>query len=347
MANTAVYTNVGGENQLTLQARRIYQPALIEIMLPQLILWEDFEKETIPLHTGGFGDNEIQWRRWAPFSETNITTADAELGTVGMLDLDQDEITTKLQIYKKGTKLSDLAVSAGIDDAFAAAVMRLGQYAGRQTHKLMVAALEAGVGGTSTWLGGSNLTYGGSATSTGTLAASDKLTVPLLIKIRREFERRNVEPFPDGTFHMCVHPDQIYDLRLDSRWETMVLQNGGTGAGGASYATGMVGTIMGFKIKQTTDLTQLNTGGVGGNVPYAKAFAYGPHALGAYDFQAMTLNAPNPKTSLGVRLFSELPGKSSKTDMTGDWGYVAYKVAQAYKVIDPDRIQGVYTSCSA
>ncbi len=297
------------------------------------------------MHTGGFGTDEIQWRRWANLSVD--TTASTEVGAVTMLDMDQDEITTKLQIYKAGIEFSEVIHTAGIDNVFAAMIEKLGQRAGRQAHKILIAALEGGVGATSTWAGGANVTYGGSATSVGTLAAGDKISSQVLLRVQREFERRDVDPFPDGTFHVVCHPDQIYDLRQDPRWEKLAYEGAGVGGNGNVWSAGQIGRIFGFTFLVTTDMTQLNTGGTGGNVPYAKAFAYGPDAFGCYDFAAMTLNAPNEKTNLGIKLFHELPGKSSKSDLTGDYGYVAYKFAFAAKVIDPDRIQGVYTATSA
>jgi N4-gp56 family major capsid protein len=230
------YSNPGGTTQLSLQARRIYQTMLIQATQPFLALWDDAKKSTLPLHTGGFGSNEVQWRRWRNLAVD--TTASTENGAVTMLDLAQDEITTNLQIYKAGIELSDVVVNAGIDNVFAAAVEKLGQRAGRQTHLVMIAALEGGIGASSTWAGGSNVTFGGSATSTGTLAAGDKFSVPLLNKVRREFERRNVDPFPDGTYHVAAHPDQIHDLRLDPRWERLVMEGAGRSTTGGDYAPG-------------------------------------------------------------------------------------------------------------
>jgi N4-gp56 family major capsid protein len=339
-AGQHTYASAGG-TQLTAEARTYYSMELIERLLSQLILLEDGEKKTIPLHTGGFGSGEIQWRKYT--ISTALTASSDEVAQEGAANsavaLSVATVTTNLKQYVAHLKVTDVLQDAGIDNTMQESVQLIGERMGRAMHLVTIAGLESGA---------SNVTFGGAATSIATLTTADLLNSTVLKKVVRELERRNVPRYPDGFWRAAIHPDQAYDLRNDSQWRNVGEYNGGKAEGGGpNVLTGELGMLHGIRFRETTDLTQLNTGGAGGNVPYARGFVYGPRAWGVLDFASMPVGKINPETQLGVRVDMELPGKSSKADLHGQWGFVGAKVAFACKVIDANMIQGLTTAVSA
>lgn len=348
----AITTYSAAGNQLTLEARTFYSMSLIKRALPRLVLFEDAQKTTIPQHTGGFGTGEIQFRRFSPLAVD--TTALTEGATPAEHNLSMTSITTNLAQYGHWVKITDVMAMAGIDNVFQEAVRLLGEQAGQKIHKVMLEAITGtsytatggGLSATSTWAGGSNVTYAGSATSLNTLGATDILTSQVIKKAVRELENRNVDPFPDGTYRCVIHPYQVYDLRNDSQWREVGTYTGGKAAdGGPNILTGEIGQIHGVRFKVTT---HLQTGLNGSSVNVAKSFMYGPDSFGVFDFAGMAAaTGVNPETNLGIKIMMQMPGKSSQYDPLGQWGYAAYLVAFGCKVIDADRIQGLYTSFSS
>lgn len=339
-------------NQLTAEARTFYSMALVKRTMPRLVLYEDAQKTTIPQHTGGFGSGEIQFRRFTALSVD--TTALTEGATPSEHNLSMSTVTTNLSQYGHWVKITDVMAMAGIDNVMQEAVRLLGEQAGQKIHKVMLeaivgtsyTALGGGVTSTATWAGGSNVTFAGSATTQNTLTASDVLTSQVIKKAVRELEVRNVEPFADGTYRCVIHPYQVYDLRNDSQWREVGTYTGGKAAdGGPNILTGEIGQIHGVRFKVTTHLP---IGVNSGSVATAKSFMYGPDAFGCFDFAGMaSAGSVNPDTNLGIKITMQMPGKSSQYDPLGQWGYCAYLLAFSCKVIDADRIQGVYTSYSA
>lgn len=344
------YSSVG--NQLTLEARTYYSMSLIKRALPRLVLYEDAQKQTIPQHTGGFGTGEIQFRRFNALSVD--TSALTEGATPAEHNLSMDSVTTEIKQYGHWVKITDVMAAAGIDNVMQEAVRLLGEQAGQKIHKVMLeaitgtsySALGGGINSTATWADGSNVTFAGSATTLNTLTASDILTSQVIKKAVRELEVRNVEPYPDGTYRCVIHPYQVYDLRNDSQWREVGTYTGGKAAdGGPNILTGEIGQIHGVRFKVTTHLP---IGTNGSSVAVAKSFMYGPDAFGVFDFQGMaSATGVNADTNLGIKITMQMPGKSSQYDPLGQWGYAAYLVAFGCKVIDADRIQGVYTSYSS
>jgi N4-gp56 family major capsid protein len=334
MSGLNTYGSAG--NQLTNEARTFYSMALIDRLLPKLPLFSFAQKQTIPEHTGGFGTGEIQFRKFAAL--TPNTTALTEGATPAAKSLSVTTVTTQLSQYGDLLKISDVMAAAGIDKVMAEATTLLGEAAGQALHTILLTAIIAGI---------SNSTWPVGATTVNDLVAGDVLNSDLIKRAVRDLEARNVPKFGSGDGHyvMAIHPRQAYDLRGDSQWRNVSEYNGGAaGSGGPSVLSGELGQIHGVRFVQTTQITTTTNSG---SVAYAKSFMFGPECFGMFDFASMSAAMPNPDTNLGIRIDSELPGKSSKFDPLGQWGYVAYKLAFAAKVIDPDRLQGVYTSYSS
>jgi N4-gp56 family major capsid protein len=328
-------------NQLTAEARIYYGLDLIDRLKPHLALLDHGSKATIPNHTGGFGSGEIQRRKFT-ISDSLTTTSDlvtVEGVSPDGLNLSVVASSTQLAEYAMSLKLTKRLVLAGMDDCMAESIPLIAERMGQLIHLLTIAAIESGA---------TNITYGGSATSTGTLTASDVLTSTVVKKAVRELAKRKVPKFNNKFYRCVVNPELTYDLSNDSQWRNVGEYNGGAAdQGGPNIITGALGMIHGVEFFDTTDLTKLATGGAGGNVNYAKAFVFGEDPWTSYDFAGMAYGSIDADTNLGVKVDSEMPGKSSKMDQHGMWGYVACAIAFACKVWDADRIQQLNVAYSA
>jgi N4-gp56 family major capsid protein len=338
-AGQNTYSSSGG-NQLSAEARIYYNMDLIDRLLPHLTLLQHGSKETVPNNTGGFGSGEIQRRKFT-ISDTLTTTSDlvtVEGQSPDGLNLSVVSSSTQLAEYAMSLKLTKRLVLTGMDKCMDESIKLIAERMGRLLHLLTIAAIETGA---------TNITYGGSATSVATLTASDVLTSTVIKKAVRNLKNRKAPRF--GKFYRgVVNPELAYDLQNDSQWRNVGEYNGGAAdQGGPNLITGALGMIHGVEFFETTDLTKASNGGAGGNVNYAKAFIFGEDPWTSYDFAGMGYGNIDPDTNLGVKVDAELPGKSSKADVHGMWGYAAAAVAFACKVWDADRIEQINVAYSS
>lgn len=323
-------------NQLTNEARTFYAMDLIERLLPKLPLFQFGQKRTIGKRTGGFGSGEIQFRKFAALS-TN-TTPITEGATPPAKTLSISTVTTNLNQLADWIKMTDVAVDASIDDIMQEADRLLGESAGQSLHLLLIAVLEAAT---------TNATYPVGATGVNDLVATDVLNSAIIKRAFRDLEINNVPKFDDKYYVMAVHPSQVHDLKGDTQWRNVSEYNGGSANGGAdapSVLSGELGQIHGVRFVVSTQITRTTNSG---SVAYAKSFMFGPDAWGQFDFETMGWSDPNPDTNLGISMYAEKPGTRSKADPHGLWGFISYKLAYAFKVLDTARIQFVPTAYSS
>lgn len=324
-------------NQLTNESRYFYEMALIKRLLPKLPFFQFAQRQTIPLHTGGFGSGEVIFRKFAALTPNTTPLVEGVSPTPRNQSI--STVTTNLQQYGDVMTISDIAADASIDKPMAEGVIQMGEAAGQALHLILIAAIEAGI---------SNTTWPVGDTTVNDLVATDVLNSDLIKRAVRDMEARNVPKFGSGNneyYVMGIHPKQAYDLRNDSQWRNVSEYNGGAANnGGPSVLSGELGQIHGCRFVQSTQITTTTNSG---SVNVARSFMFGPDCYGVFDFASQTAATPNADTNLGVRIFSEAPGTNSKYDMLGQWGYIGYKVAFATKVIDNSRLQGVYTSYSS
>lgn len=320
-------------NQLTNEARYFYSMDLIERLLPKLPLFQFLQKRTIPKHTGGFGSAEIEFRKWTALA-TN-TTPLTEGAVPSPKTLASTKVTTNLTQLGDWIKMSDILVGAAIDDVMAEATKLLGESAGQSLHLLLLSVLEAAT---------TNATYPVGGTGVNDIVATDVLNSSIIKRAARNLEIRRV-PKINGAYVMVIHPYQKYDLMNDSQWRNVSEYNGGAGNGAAgSVIDGELGQIHGVRFVVTDQLTRTTNSG---SVAYAKSFMFGEEPCAAFDFAEMAWSNPNPDTNLGIRIHAEPPGKMSQADPLGQWGFVAYKLAYAFKILDTDRIEYVPTAYSS
>lgn len=330
-----VYSAVGAGEALSPEARYFYGMDLIDRLLPKLPLFQFGQKRTIPKRTGGFGTGEIEYRKWAALG-TN-TTPLTQGAVPAPKTLSVTKVTTQLQQLGDWVRMTDVLVDAAIDDVMVEATRLLGESAGQSLHLLLISVLESAAA--------TNTTYPVGASNVNDLIATDVLNSSIIKRAVRDLEIRNVPKFEDKYYIMAIHPSQAHDLKNDSQWRNVSEYNGGAAnSGGPSVLDGELGQIHGVRFVTSTQITRTTNSS---SVAYAKSFMFGPDCWGQFDFASMAWSDPNPDTNLGIKIHAEPPGKMSQFDPFGQWGFVSYKLAYSFKVIDSDRIQYVPTAYSS
>ena len=172
--------NNGGSDGLYsaqyIEQQKFYVLTLIKRLLPYLPMWEDAQKVTIPTRSGGFGASGVVEMR--KFHSLDVdTTALSEGVAPDGLNVDISRVTVQLSQYGDWIPMSDILVTASIDDIMGEYMDVLAENAGRKLHKVIINAL---TGGDVT-----QTTYGGSATAANELTAADVLTSTVIKKAVR------------------------------------------------------------------------------------------------------------------------------------------------------------------
>ena len=132
------------------------------------------------------------------------------------------------------------------------------------------------------------IAYAGTATSTATLAASEKMTWNLLVKIKTIAMVRRIKPIKyqgRDTYCVVMSPEQARDLRMDSDYRTIVAQAGNRGDKNPLF-TGAFAQVEGLalfehnKVPTTKGLASGSKWGVGGLIEGAQAVLHGAQSLG-------------------------------------------------------------------
>jgi len=153
-------------------------------------------------------------------------------------------------------------------------------------------------------LGGTNVVYGGTATSRATLVAGSVLTSDKLAGVLADLVKGNVQTF-NGFYRLLIDPDQEYDLKLETGvtgWREFANHQRP-----ASVEKGLVGYFQGFEVIRNVRTSVLVNGGGATNVidvyqalavgrqGLAKAFSTGTHGDGQ-QLGSQPLVIPGPYT---------------------------------------------------
>lgn len=130
--------------------------------------------------------------------------------------------------------------------------------------------------------------YAGSATSEGSLTASDKMSWQVIVNARQYAVRNGVRPIRDrgkDYYVMVLTPEQVRDLLLDSTYQTIVSRAADRGSQNPLF-TNAIAVVQGVviyehrKVFNTTGLASASKWGAGGLVEGAQALMLGAQALG-------------------------------------------------------------------
>jgi N4-gp56 family major capsid protein len=130
--------------------------------------------------------------------------------------------------------------------------------------------------------------FAGSATSEGTITASDKMSWSVIVNAKTKAERKKLKPIREGGknyFAMVISSEQARDLALDPTYQTIVRSAEKVGAGNPLF-TGSMANVHGViihshnKVFNTLGLASGSKWGSGSTVDGAQALMFGSQALG-------------------------------------------------------------------
>lgn len=192
--------------------------------------------------------------------------------------------------------------------------------------------------------------YAGSATSEGSLTASDKMSWSVVVRARTLAERRRLRPIKSGGkmyYCMVMSSEQARDLALDPTYQTIVRSAEKPGKDNSLF-TGAMAVVHGVvlyshqKVYTTQGLTSSNKWGSGGTIDGAQAMLLGSQAGGLATLGNMfwresdeTDYMNRPGIGVGRKIgmlkpqFKSVHDLSSGAPTRQDFGTVAVKTAAA------------------
>lgn len=130
--------------------------------------------------------------------------------------------------------------------------------------------------------------YAGSATSTGSLTAADKMTWNLIVNAQAYAKRKRIKPIRSGGreyYALLISTEQARDLKTDSNYQTIVSRAAPRGDGNPLFkgALAVVDGVIIYdhqKVPNTLGLASGSRWGSGGTIHGAQATLLGSQALG-------------------------------------------------------------------
>lgn len=211
--------------------KEFYSKDLIEMVGPNLVHAQFGIKETIP----GGHDAKIEWRKFSKFAKA--LTPLVEGVTPMPHSLSVDKIEKRLEQYGDYSILSDVLELTAIDPVVV-------EYTARHAENAQL-TLDTIVRNDITV--GTNVRYGGDATSRSELASGDNMTVALVKLAVTDLKRMNAPKF-DGSYVAIIHPSVVHDLMNDTHWVDASLY-----AGSTQIFNGEVGKLYGVRFVESTE----------------------------------------------------------------------------------------------
>lgn len=131
---------------------------------------------------------------------------------------------------------------------------------------------------------GTNVIYGGDATSTATLATGDVLTISLIKQAVATLASANVPRFSDGTYHCVIHPASVYDLMIDTTTGGWI--DGLKYTDNQPLKKGYLGSLAGVSFWESSYAYTEAEGGTSSADAYSTVI-YGPDAWAFGDMQTL------------------------------------------------------------
>lgn len=151
-----------------------------------------------------------------------------------------------------------------------------------------------------TALAGSNVVYGGTATSRATVVKASTATVKVIRKATRLLQLSSVPTFPDGFYAGLVHPDVAFDIQTDSAWQDIVRYRDTV-----KYdIQGEIGRIYGVRFASAPTIPVLiNSGSATAHDVY-RTLVFGPGFVGQSDMGELEVIMNEPGRASELRQFN-------------------------------------------
>ncbi len=314
------YASVANQNQLSNEQAHFYQRAMLARLQDKAVYLPYGKKATIPKNSG----NATSWRRLE--MPTAATTALTEGSTPEGIDLTLNKVTATVAQYGAWTKISDFLDTVGLDPLLTEVSEMFGEHAAISMDKIIGTVVG----------GGTNVIYGGDATTRETLAAGDVLTAADIAKARKTMVGNNVPmlKLPNGNmgYIAFTHPDNVDRLMRESDGPWSLFNAGGVGNGYSNFQQGTAGQMYGIYFLETTNVPSFTDGGSGGNLAGKGTIIIGADAFGVPDISG------NGKPEILVY------GEGNTENPMALYRTVAWKVCFAVARLEENRILRIETT---
>lgn len=252
-----------------------------------------------------------EWRRWKTFAPalTPLTEGVVPEGkTFGM-----ESITASISFHGDFTPITHELEVTAYDPVIYGATEEMGA-AGAETEDILTR---------NALLAGTNVVYGGSATSIATVEATHVLTPALVNKVATYLKKMRA-PKINGAYVCLIHPSVAYDLRESNEWKEYHKYNDTT-----PIFKGEIGMLHGIRFIET------NFGAVesGTKTKVYSTIFFGKDAFGTLDLE-------------GAGMEMIIHDKSEVGGPLDQWGTVGYKFAHGAKILYEERIVNVRVGSS-
>lgn len=306
---------------LTNAQRTFYEMVLLERLLPNLIMFGEGQKGSIPKNTG----LQSQWRIWnsLPLATTPLVEGTPPSDT----SLSISTVTATVAQYGAWVKLSDLLAHSGIDAAWTETSQLLGEQAGQTLHTVLVNVLAAGT----------NVRYAGGQSGRTAITAANKYSGDEARRARRILARAKVQRYRDRFYHAMCHPDASQDIQADSDFKTPAQYGAGVAKnGGPDLIEGEIGSFAGIRYMESTDAPIFAGGGSGGLDVYG-TLHWGPNWFGIRDLVGQHTPNVDAKSNLGVQVSGVPVETQSKDDPLRQYGVLGWKTSFVTKILQEAR----------
>lgn len=151
-----------------------------------------------------------------------------------------------------------------------------------------------------TALAGSNVVYGGAATTRATVVKASTATVKLVRRATRALQLSSVPTFPDGKYVGLIHPDVAFDLQTDSAWLDVVRYRDTV-----KYdIAGEVGSLYGVRFASAPTIPVLNNSGSASAHDVYRTLVFGPGFVGQSDLGELEVIMNEPGRGSELRQFN-------------------------------------------
>ena len=301
------WTGQTGTNQdLSPEMKTFYDRALLKCAEPNLVHDQFGQKRPIPKGNG----KTIEFRKFSslPKSLTPLTEGVTPVGQ----KYNVTAITATVQQYGAYIAVSDMLQLTAFDNNMAEITRILGSQAGRTSDTLTREVLAAGT----------NVIYADKGKDgndePSDLRADDVLTVQDIKRAVTFLKRNNTQPLQGGDFVAIVHPDTVYDLWNDSKWEEASKY-----AGSTQIFYGEVGRLYGCRFVETTEAKVWPANDAHGNV----VDCYATLVLGADAFGVTSIN------NGGIETITKQLGSGGTADPLNQRATIGWKLNKVAKIL--------------
>lgn len=180
-------------------------------------------------------------------------------------------------------QISDVALAESPHELLSVAAERVAENAAKTVDLWMGETLHAG---------GTNILYGGAATSRVTVAATHLLTAALVRKVVALMRTANIPTFPGDEYRCILSPMVAFDLMGETAaggWQDVARY-----VAGQSIINGEIGKYHGVRFIQSNVANLFANTGVGGTVDVYSTIFFGPGVCAFGDLQSIRAYMVNP-----------------------------------------------------